>query len=280
MKKYSLLFLSYLLPILMSLAYANNLENTVQSQSLLLEQKVDEAINPHTTLNPYFFTNEQFNTSIEKRFQQISNYYFAKVKRKFPQAKLIDILFAGSLAGYGYTNGSDVDLHLLIDFNVSCDKRLLNEYLTALRYVWHREKMPIGKYAVQITPVSDMDERGGIYSLLKHQWIQKPRREKIPYLKEEIINTIKTHQYKLINLEKIYHSVPSDLNCQKLIDYANELKAWRKKGLAERGITSMENTSFRIMRALGDLDRLTMTIHQCETHLIDSILNPKPINIQ
>ena len=125
-----------------------------------------------------------------------------------------------------------------------------------------------------------MDERGGIYSLLKHQWIQKPRREKIPYLKEEIINTIKTHQYKLINLEKIYHSVPSDLNCQKLIDYANELKAWRKKGLAERGITSMENTSFRIMRALGDLDRLTMTIHQCETHLIDSILNPKPINIQ
>jgi hypothetical protein len=280
MKKCSLLFFSYLLPILMSLAYANNLENTPPSQNRLLEEKIDEAINPHTTLNPYFFTNGQFNSSIEKRFLQVSNYYFATVKKKFPQAKLVDILFVGSLAGYGYTSGSDADLHLLIDFNVSCDKRLLNEYLIALRSIWHREKMSIGHYAVQITPVSYMDERGGIYSLLKHQWIQKPRREKIPYTKEEIINTVKAHQHELINLEKIYHSDPSNLNCQKLIDYAQKLKDWRKKGLVEKGIASIENTAFRLIRALGDWDTLTRTIHQCETHTINATLNPKPIKIQ
>ncbi len=280
MKKCSFLFLCYLLPVWMSLTYANNLKNTIQSPSFLLEQKVDNAINLHTALNPYFFTNEQFNASIRKRFQQVSNYYFSKIKQKFPKAKLIDILFVGSLAGYGYTDESDVDLHLLIDFNVTCDKALINEYVTLLRYIWHVDKISVGNYPVQITPVSARIEQGGIYSLLNDQWIQKPRREQITYSKEELINTIKTHQNELINLEKIYNSNPNPLNCQKLIGYADELKAWRRQGLTERGITSMENIAFRVMRSLGDLDTLIKAIRKCEAHTVDSLLNPKPIKIQ
>ncbi|MCL9683497.1 hypothetical protein [Legionella maioricensis] len=280
MIKRALLFLCYLLPLLMPLTYANNLKNTIHSSDPLLEQKVNDAISPHATLNPYFFTNEQFNNFIEKRLLHVGNYYFAKIKKKFPDAKLVDILFVGSLAGYGYMNGSDVDLHLLIDFNVPCDKGLLNDYLTLLRTVWHSEKISIGNYSVQITPVSVRDEHGGVYSLLNHQWIEKPQREKIPYTKEELIHAIKTHQHELINLEKIYNQTPNTLNCQKLIDYANALKIWRKQGLAQRGITSMENTTFRIMRALGDLSTLTMTIQKCETHTVNSLLNPEPIKMQ
>ena len=41
----------------------------------------------------------------------------------------------GSLAGYGYTENSGVDLHLLVKLgNMSCDKKFIRNYLALLGY--------------------------------------------------------------------------------------------------------------------------------------------------
>ena len=53
------------------------------------------------------------------------------------KAEIKDITFTGSLANYNYTDLSDIDLHIIIDFNdINEDEELVRNYFNAVKSLW------------------------------------------------------------------------------------------------------------------------------------------------
>ena len=75
-----------------------------------------EAIKPvvyNDTLNPLLWKNNQLDTEVRYKLMSIA-LHFAKFLN-VPKLNLRDITISGSNAAYGYTDSSDVDLHLVVD---------------------------------------------------------------------------------------------------------------------------------------------------------------------
>ena len=67
---------------------------------------------------------------------KIANEYFEDLKLD-PNIKIKDITLTGSLASYNWSDMSDFDLHILIDFNNLENRELLEDYLRQKSRVWN-----------------------------------------------------------------------------------------------------------------------------------------------
>ena len=81
------------------------------------------------TLPPELWTkNEQINPEVLHAAMRIAQDYFEDLKLD-PNVRIKDITLTGSLATYNWSDMSDFDLHILIDFNKLSDRSLLEDYL-------------------------------------------------------------------------------------------------------------------------------------------------------
>ena len=57
---------------------------------------------------------------------------------ELPWVDVTDITLTGSLANYNWSRFSDVDLHIMIDYNeVDDNESLVSEYLSAKKNLWN-----------------------------------------------------------------------------------------------------------------------------------------------
>ena len=64
-------------------------------------------------LNPFFWKDDKFDPKIREKLLMIADDFYSALK--FP-AKIQDIQLTGSLANYNWTDKSDFDVHVLVDF--------------------------------------------------------------------------------------------------------------------------------------------------------------------
>ena len=89
-----------------------------------------------------------------------------------------DIVLTGSIANYNYNENSDVDIHIIMDFDqIHADRDFVESYFKLKKSLW-AEKIPvqIKGYDVELY-VQDLKEKhhsSGIYSLVHNKWISKP----------------------------------------------------------------------------------------------------------
>jgi predicted nucleotidyltransferase len=92
--------------------------------------------------------------------------------------KVKDITMTGSLASYNWHKGSDIDLHILINYeDFEDDVELLKNYFNLARSEWNKKhKIMIRGHEVEIY-IQDEDEKhyaNGVYSLKDDKWLVKP----------------------------------------------------------------------------------------------------------
>lgn len=126
-------------------------------------------------LNPIFFQENKLNPLVREQLIQIGDQYFNKLKNTIPDIELVDMTFAGNLAGYSYNSHSVIDLQLIVDAdNVSCDENLLHKFIGFISQEWQEDDIPFANYTVNISVRTDIAEQSGIYSLLNDQWLHMP----------------------------------------------------------------------------------------------------------
>ena len=64
-------------------------------------------------LNPSFWTGDKFDQDIREKLLSIAQDFYKTLSLDIPIA---DIQLTGSLANYNWTDKSDLDVHILIDF--------------------------------------------------------------------------------------------------------------------------------------------------------------------
>jgi 8-oxo-dGTP pyrophosphatase MutT (NUDIX family) len=205
-------------------------------------------------LCPNFWQNEKLNSEIRKKLLEIAEDF---VDGTPIEGRIEDITLTGSMAGYNYYDGSDVDLHILVDFEE--EDEIIKDLMNALRINWNNSHdiMIIG-HQVEIY-VQDSNEKhysSGVYSLSDDKWIQKPSKDdpqidtaavvkKAEGLSDEI--DALEDEFNEQKYEKVYNSV------QRLRE---KLKNMRSAGLEDEGIYSIENLAFKLLRNSSQIGKL------------------------
>ena len=171
-----------------------------------------------------------------------------------------DIILTGSLANYNWSEYSDLDVHIVIDFkDVAEDEGLVKKYFDAVRANWNRNHdIKVKGFEVELY-VQDDDESHastGIYSLLDDGWLLKPSRE---HKEIDKLNIFKKARHIMRDIDK----VEGHLNRQ---EYAaaltlgqgikDKIKRMRRGGLQRGGVYSTENLAFKVLRRGGYMGKL------------------------
>lgn len=190
---------------------------------------------------------------IKKRLLEVSNDFIESLGVEF---FIHDIVLTGSLANYNWSQYSDVDLHILIDFEESkYEMDILKEFFDAKKNVWNeKHDIKIKGYDVEVY-VQDVNEEhisSGVYSILHNKWIIEPEKDKPNIDDRKILE--KGEEFG----KKIDHLIqsPKDITIDQLEDLRKKIKEFRQSGLESGGEYSYENLTFKLLRRNGYIQKL------------------------
>ena len=236
----------------------------------ITDKIIDEAVNPEDIdlssfkvkdqLNPKIFDeNQKIHPKIKTRLIMIADDFFDTLE--LPCVDVTVITLTGSLANYNWSKFSDVDLHILIDYNeVDDNESLVSEYLAAKKNIWNeKHDITIKGYDVELY-VQDMNEEHvstGVYSIMWDDWLVKPERgtPKIDYkkVKQKASSIIDSYD----SLMQSYYQGDYDKVIRRINTTRQKIKKMRQAGLDREGEYSYENITFKVLRRVGLLDKLS-----------------------
>jgi antitoxin component YwqK of YwqJK toxin-antitoxin module len=175
------------------------------------------------------------------------------------EAPIEDIIFTGSLANYNWSQYSDVDLHVLIDFNKFDDKELIKKYFDAKKAVWNdNHDIKIKGYDVELY-AQDKDEpheSTGIYSVMNDEWVKKPKPQDVKIDRETIKKKVKQFESEYNRIVELYKDGKYEETRKALDKIKDKIKKYRKSGLDKGGEMATENLVFKTMRRSGLIEKI------------------------
>lgn len=169
-----------------------------------------------------------------------------------------DVVLTGSLANYNWSEFSDIDLHIIIDYEESGHSpALLKEFFDSKRNSWNiAHDIKIKNYEVEIY-VQDIKEKhisSGVYSILNNIWIIEPQKEKQQIDDRKILEK---SQIYIELIDSIIKANEKKIDISSYIDEVKrKLKKFRQSGLTKGGEYSYENLTFKLLRRNGYIAKL------------------------
>lgn len=211
----------------------------------------------HDELNPLIWEKGNLKTEVRYKLMSIA-LHFAKFLN-VPKLNLRDITISGSNAAYGYSEQSDLDLHLVVD--MPKDKPELEELYTAKKNQFnftYNIKVKDIDVELYVQDVQQPHHSAGIYSVLHDKWVSKPKHQP-PNIEDKEVKS-KARNYS----SKINQAMRSnDLNTAK--ETMADIRRLRQAGLEKGGEYSVENLAFKLLRSRGKIDKFMKFINKLQS---------------
>ena len=171
-----------------------------------------------------------------------------------------DVLFVGSLVGYNWSEFSDFDIHVIMDFKEGGDKEELYRELFRLKKTVFNSAHDIiikgYETELYVEDVNESNASAGIYSLMNDSWEKKPVKEEFT-VDEKTIKQ-KAEQWMDIIDDAIEKAEGEDLEdaVATVKKYREKLRKYRTCGLKKEGEFSYENLVFKFLRRNGYISKL------------------------
>lgn len=224
--------------------------------------KNDEIINSFGTrdeLNPKIWDNENtLNKEVREKLLATASEFI-----DFLGVPILveDIIFTGSLSNYNWSKYSDIDLHIVADFNQFQDELLpLYEELFKVKKTLFNTDHDIKIFGYEVEMyVQDSNAAhfsSGVYSVLNNEWNNKPKKENVEIDK----NLIRQKSNQWMEIIDTALESASDVTADDAIEIIkkckDKLKKYRTCGLEKGGEYSDENIVFKVLRRNGYIDKL------------------------
>lgn len=242
------------------------------SDFYLIESKVGSFYNDE--LNPKFWdlykteggkSKWVFDPLVRKKLLKISQDFYEKFGDLLGSLEISDIQLTGSLANYNYTDKSDLDVHILVDFSkVKAPRDVLKSAVDGIRFMWNlRHDVIIRGHDVELylQDVSEPHTASGLYSLKDNKWIREPKFNP-PQVDEQDVNKkfegiaseINRMESKLI----LMPDLPSEAKdmYKRLIKLKEKVQKMRKEELSKFGEFAVGNLAFKKLRNEGYIEKL------------------------
>jgi hypothetical protein len=213
------------------------------------------SIQMHDELSPLIWENNKLKPEIRKTLLMNTKRFI-----EFSDAedlKFNDIILTGSMGNYNYNDNSDLDVHIIMDFNqISKNKEFVGDFFKLKKQLW-AEKLPIQvkghDVEMYFQDIAEPHHSSGTYSLIKNDWIRKPI--------SKIINVDSADvQLKSADIMNNIDDLETNHNEENFIKkheaLKNKIKKYRQSGLDTGGEYSVENLVFKILRNSGYLEKM------------------------
>lgn len=223
-------------------------------QKILNSFSVQETLNPKIWQNPDDPQKSKMIPKVKNALMRISEEFIEYLGE---EVFVEDIVLTGSLSNFNWSEFSDFDLHIIVDFQQFEDESPLYKELYNLKKQVFNDKHDIKIFGYDVELYAQDNEEPhfatGVYSVMDDEWVTRPKKleneidksvleKKIKNWTEKIDKVIETNEYE---------------DDKKIIDSIKEkLKDYRKSGLEKEGELSYENLVFKFLRRSGHIEKL------------------------
>ena len=186
-----------------------------------------------------------------------------------------DVIMTGSLANYNWSNYSDVDLHIIVDFTQFPEEQieLFQKLFTLKKILFNtNHDITIKNFEVELYAQDEKEihTSSGVYSVLYDEWITKPEKINVKVDNTVLMNKVKSWTEKIDEvIEDVKESNDLEKSKEIIDKLKKKLKDYRGEGLSGDGEFSYENLVFKFLRRNGYIEKL----FNFEDKLIDKTLS-------
>jgi len=232
--------------------------NRIWNEFLLENEVQRDALMPKEELNPKIWSEKVINSEVLDKLREIA---LDLLKKRNFNAAITDIVITGSSASYNWHSKSDIDLHIILNFDeIDQNFVLVKRMLDLDRINWNKtHDIFLNGHEVEIYYQDSEEDHvsPGVYSVMDDQWIKEP-------LEEDVDIDLKS-------AEKKFDAIVSDVeHASDLFDKGEykdaynyvlkvqrKIKKMRTAGLERDGVYSPENLAFKMLRNEDRLQKLS-----------------------
>ena len=215
------------------------------------------------TLHPQFWDEFEFKEDVLKPILKIVD-DFVKDDVHISPEMVEDVQLTGSLANYNYSEYSDLDVHILLDFaDINKDEEIVKRALDGKRFIWNlRHDIKFNGHEVELyfQDIHEPHVASGLFSLSGNRWIKKPKYEKPEVDHEDVVKKAESFKREFDLLDDALDNISDEKEFSLINKRAKKLKEkimrMRKEGLAGKGEFSVENLAFKNLRNDQTIARL------------------------
>ena len=249
---------------------ANSLDANI-AKDVKIPKDVLDSFKLKDSLSPEIWIKEKLNEKVKLNLLKIADDFYKELDLP-QQVKIKDIIFTGSLANFNWSKFSDVDLHILVDFEeVDDNEELVKEYFNSKKNLWNdKHDITIKGYDVELY-MQDTEEphvSSGVYSILWNGWVVKPDSTKKDIDAKKVEQKVNSIIDSIEEIFYMYKSGEYDKTIRKITNLKDKIKKMRQSGLDREGEYSFENIAFKVLRRTMYLDKLS----EIETKAYDKSL--------
>jgi len=214
--------------------------------------ELDLGFEEHNELNPLLWQGEELRPEVNAALLRIARDFVEYVEVPF---EVKDLVLTGSQLGYYYTKHSDLDLHIIVDFNtVDCDREAAELFDT--KRLLYKKQYDISIHGVPVEVYiedSNFPAVSATYSLGQGSWKKKPDSQPADIDTREIVR-----------MSKIWRTVigqaieSNDLETGRKV--LKMLRNYRKLGLKQTGEYGIENLVYKTLRNSKIIENLMKMI--------------------
>lgn len=231
--------------------YTDDLARAEQKNAIVEDKTNSE-------LNQDLFDGKELREDVRQALLKIANEF--KDNLKLP-VEPDDIYFTGSEANYNYNDNSDIDVHLVYDYEqVGPMAEILGKYLQSAKRVFNdNHDITVKGLPVEVGAENKAEPlvTSGIYSLISNSWVKEPENANVEIEEPE--------QPYFDEVQMQIEDAISEKDKDKLEGIIKMVWDIRKEGLANEGEFGPSNTLFKKLRNSGILARLKDAYYAVES---------------
>lgn len=224
------------------------------SQKILDSFSIKDTLNPKVWENPEDPKKATMVPKVRKALMRISEEFIEDLGE---DVFVEDIFFMGSLVNFNWSEFSDFDLHVIVDFERYGKQEELYKELFDLKKKLFNDKhnIKIFGYDVEVyaQPASDEANSDGVYSVMNDEWVHVPTKTHKNIDMSVLKTKIKSWTDKI---DDAIEESKVDGDTKKLKKLKDKLKDYRQSGLEKDGEFSYENLVFKYLRRSGHIGKL------------------------
>lgn len=236
-------------------------------------------LKPKDTLYPKIWKNNKIDPIVARKLMKIADDVIRSLEI---EEHVDDIIITGSIASYNWHEMSDIDLHIMLDFD-KIDKNfdLVKRMLDQTRINWNKKHNIFihGKEVeLYFQHYTETHEANGIWSVELGKWLANPVRLD-PEI--DIVTTEKKAEAIAMQIEHLFDMFHQK-KFKETYEYSDKVKnkiaRMRKLGLSDQGIYSPENLAFKMLRNAGYLEKLSALKIEAYDRMMSLSLKSKSID--
>jgi predicted nucleotidyltransferase len=216
-----------------------------------------KAVIYNNTLNPNIWNDDKtIQPDVRDALLKVAQDFYEETELSAP---IEDVYMLGSAANYNWGPTSDVDLHILINFDkLGLEHDLVKKMVDSIKANWNKNhdiRIHGHRVELYIQDIKETNRALGIYSILNNKWIKVPQKLNLNLDKNVI-------QQKYTDMVV---QIKNAIKSNNLTDLKRVLKSvydMREAGLSKGGEFSVENIVFKLLRTRNHVDNLKTAVNK------------------